>query len=297
MAPWTVHADGRPQDKLTAGIDEVTLLQASAHRQLEPPAALSNETMLDASGCSVTDPRQAFHGCPESSLRRDADHSCGGDALLTGEKAVYFMRHATPHCCPDCGLMDEGVEQCKGLKEHNNLLLNLSKANTTLFVYSSPATRTMETALRIFGDTDAQFKIEPLLAETYPFVHDGRNGEKVINASKREELLEPYRALFRDGTWAKWHESPEDRVKAFTRAALFRPEKSIVVVSHFHFLANFPAQMAMGCMQMGESIILGTLTRGGKWRRVSDGSCEGRRRRWNYGNYRRLVTADSNDEE
>mmetsp|Transcript_95946 Transcript_95946/g.298755 ORF Transcript_95946/g.298755 Transcript_95946/m.298755 type:complete len:312 (-) Transcript_95946:28-963(-) len=278
--------------------DGIALVQASAQRHVQPPAVgLANGTLRDEDGCPTSDPREVFYGFNSSGGEEgEGAGSCGFGAdrrSQSGEREVYFLRHAQPVCCRDCGLDGSGAKQCSGLKAHNRLLVDgaLSKEAPVEVVYASPATRALETALRIFGDSGAPFVIEPRLVEAHGYSQSRHNVEEVIRQQRHPELQEQFDRIFPppESQWDHLSGDPEGRVKSFTTGLLERPETRIAVVAHFHLLNTFP-KLGMGCMEMGGVVVKASLASNGTWRLLSEGSCQGRRRRWSYGNYRRCTT-------
>jgi len=297
------------------------LLQASAQRHSEPPVLMNttttNATLFDADGCPTTDPNLAFNDNDHCATNAVSAHRvCVGnlpDDVADGEKEVYFMRHAIPGCCMDCGLVGEGKAQCKGMKTHNRLLMDgaLSENHSVEVVFSSPAARAIETAAEVFGGTNATFQISTLLVEKIPFTHCRGCGEDVVRRMESDSLRDSYYEIFgaqpwtevdehrvqSEQPWKDWHKDAGGRVEKFTELLRNRPEKRIAVVSHFHFLGSFGKELGMSCMEMGLLVVKGALDSKGHWRRISEASCQGRRRRWAYGNYRRQVPAMEEAEE
>jgi len=289
-------------------VDGVALVQALTQRHRKEVQVVANGTaaMFDVDGCPVTDAKQAYVGAcgrPDAKKHVQALEGRCGDSmqneLREGEKMVYFMRHASPTCCADCGLADTGRGQCRGLKANNKLLLHgpLSASQPVEIVYTSPATRAMETGIRIFGDTGAPFVIDTRLVENQPFSHCRSCEQELLEQTiDHPELLEQWHALFPNRflkTWSDWHKNPPGRVDNFTKHLLQRPERHIAVVAHFMLLGSFH-ELGMGCMSMGKTVVQGALQSDGKWRRVSEDSCQGRRRRWgDWGNYRRRQKGDA----
>merc|ERR1711879_7654 len=103
-------------------------------------------------------------------------------------------------------------------------------------------------------------------------------------------LFEQYQSLFANYTAATlpppWSEHHKLRKESFTKALSRRPEKRFVIVSHFYFMKHMDT-LGLGCMGMGETVARTSLDRTGRWQMLSESTCNGRRRRWAYGNYQR----------
>lgn len=258
-------------------------------------------------------------GCPADrdfveALRATIHGSCDGSTRSTGlvrrndcaisvrrreedepMKEIYFMRHAQPKCIVDGGLDKTGIEQCKGLKANNTLLkegaLSRDPNKRAQVVYMSPTTRTMETAIRIFGDANISMVIDHRLVETFGYDAMSRCKECVTNMlkeQKRPDLLTQFEEKEKDPkqSWEAAAEIPNVRIGRFVHHLMNSPEERIVVVSHHVLLDSF--QLGMTCMNMGETILKFGLTRSG-WYAMSPLSCADRRRRWLYGNFRQQV--------
>lgn len=298
---------GLSQSCAASAADEVMLIQAATLRHPEPPAHATK--LLDTDGCPASDPHLAYNGnCTSGVVQAVRERLC--TPAKHDEKEVYFLRHAEPECCQDCGLNDNGIAQCEGLKANNKLLKDgpLSSSKRVQVVYTSPATRAMETAFRVFSDAGTEFRIDRLLAEAHPFSHNFSEGERVINTMNRTELLEPYRRLFGEDSeghsewmmgeepWKQWDLEPEKRAANFTRYLLKQKEKRIAVVTHFFMLGKWnPTELGMKCMEMGQVVVKAAVSKTGAWRLISEASCQGRRRRWPWGNYNRQVQAELGD--
>jgi len=254
-------------------------------------------------------------GCPADrayveALKANVGGACGssGTGLVrrvdcalsvrrkTGEakmKEIYFMRHAQPKCCADCGLDRNGIEQVEGLKAYNLLLregpLSNDSSKRAQIVYMSPMTRTMETAVRIFGDAGIPMVIDHRLVESSSFTGVPtpwckKCVMKMCLEQGRMDLYDEYERLTLDEKegYTLSAQDPNVRIAKFVHHLMHSPEDRIVVVSHHILLDNF--RLGMSCMNMGETILKFGLSEDG-WYAMSPLSCADRRRRWQYGNY------------
>jgi len=260
-------------------------------------SSASLHTSFDRDGCPA--PKgydQAHHqACSQAALQQV--NICGSSALMRERdeprprKKVYWLRHALPDCCEDCGLQLQGIQACDGLRVNSTMLRKgpRSVEHRAEVIYTSPATRTMETALRVFGDLNVSFVVDRNLVETCCYKPHPELVQAMLTRMGRLDLLFKYNALFLDAGMPveAWVHGAEVRLKRFTRQLLQRPEERIVVVTH-HMLMN-TLGLGMNCMEMGETIMETELDASGRWYQLTESSCGGRRRRWMYGNLQKKV--------
>mmetsp|Transcript_49300 Transcript_49300/g.152313 ORF Transcript_49300/g.152313 Transcript_49300/m.152313 type:complete len:319 (+) Transcript_49300:88-1044(+) len=283
-----------------AAADSLVLVQGPRtvrQPQLDGPAVRAAAWAVDVDGCRVPpgDPRAYDGACAAGAFRREVEGACEVrmSEPESDEKEVYFLRHARPECCFDCGLEVLGRQQCEDLKTNNHLLTEgpRSVAQRVQVVFMSPTTRTMETALRIFGDLNVSMVIDGKLVEFSPHSPCVQCAETMLSKSQHPELVEQYRSFLASNE-AEMNTTMDttapSRVQAFKQQLLERPEQRIVVVAHFGLLGQF-RELGMNCMEMGETIMETELDASGRWYQLTESSCGGRRRRWMYGNLQKKV--------
>ena len=179
---------------------------------------------------------------------------------MSVRKIIYCIRHGLSehnvafrtmgveayHVLEDTGLEKEGEEQADFLNKY------WAEKNNVDVVFTSPLTRTIQTTLKIFKNSDKPIYAMDILKE-YPF-----NYEKINKRKNKRDLVTNYR----DNINFKYLKSEEDpnwvendvyenketvnnlkkRCQEMKKFILERPEERIAIVSHSSYLQCFLTQ-------------------------------------------------------
>mmetsp|Transcript_18953 Transcript_18953/g.59590 ORF Transcript_18953/g.59590 Transcript_18953/m.59590 type:complete len:342 (+) Transcript_18953:26-1051(+) len=298
----TPGSAGAAHGAARAAGDGSALVQESVRLRRRAEEAPEGEGVLDLDGCPA-EPSQveALRSHIGFAGRTGLSRSFGSGISARRKegqepmKEIYFMRHAEPKCCVDCGLGPSGREQCEGLKANNTMLrdglLSSDPSKQVQVIFTSPATRALETAVRLFGEINAPMVIDYRLVEIYGFNVASQCTscvQRVLQETNRTDIWPQWRLKKEDPVQSNLVSTQDSnvRIAKFKHMLMNRPEERIAVVSHHVLLDNFG--LGMTCMNMGETIIKVGLSSEG-WFALSPSSCASRRRRWPYGNFRRLA--------
>jgi len=211
----------------------------------------------------------------------------GDPSLKTGEKLVYFIRHAEgTHNLGnlwerDAPLTDDGLSQATHLL--NNRLLSQALSHDperrVQLIIMSPMRRTMQTALAAFNNLQPpieHWELSPDIQETGSFgmdppcnQGDPSAGPVLLADYNRTDLASDYSKLpksweVHSGDLEPGEEHVRARFKRFTKTLLQHPEQRIFVVTHGDFLL-----VNLGVYRGNAGVLKRTLTEDGNWHETS----------------------------